>query len=71
MSETISILLNGQPAQLPAGLSLRAALEHLGLGTERLAVERNLEVIPRSQWDQIDVLAGDRLEVIHFVGGGC
>ena len=66
----IAITLNGQPTQIPAGLTLRQALEHLQLGPERLAVELNQTVIRRADWGTYLLAEGDRLEVVHFVGGG-
>jgi thiamine biosynthesis protein ThiS len=45
-------------------------LRHLGLPQERLAVERNLALVPLREWDNTPVAAGDRFEVVHFVGGG-
>jgi thiamine biosynthesis protein ThiS len=45
-------------------------LEHLGIRSERVAIERNLEVLPRSSWIATQVASGDRYEIVHFVGGG-
>jgi thiamine biosynthesis protein ThiS len=47
-----------------------ALLTHLGLRPERVALERNLEILPRAQWAETRVQAGDRLEIVHLVGGG-
>lgn len=70
MSENISIHINGDEKQVPAALSLRGLCLHLGLKPEKVAIERNLEIAPRSQHDIIHLEAGDRLEIVHFVGGG-
>lgn len=66
----ISVTLNGEVRALPAGLSLAAMLAHLGLDPRKVAVERNLEIAPRSAYGQIAVEDGDRLEIVQFVGGG-
>ncbi len=66
----ITFQLNGQPAEAPEGLTLDALLEWLKLPLDRIAVEHNLEIVPRSHWRETRVKAGDRLEVVHFVGGG-
>jgi thiamine biosynthesis protein ThiS len=66
----INIHLNGELREVPANLTLAALLEWLKLPTDRLAVECNLEIVPRSKWGDVVVQANDRLEVVHFVGGG-
>lgn len=55
---------------MPENLTLQALLAWLNLPTDRVAVERNLEIVPRSSWAETGIHAGDRLEVVHFVGGG-
>jgi thiamine biosynthesis protein ThiS len=49
---------------------LSALLEWLKLSADRVAVERNLEIVPREKWGQTQIEDGDRLEVVKFVGGG-
>jgi thiamine biosynthesis protein ThiS len=66
----ITISINGESREVPAGLTLQALLEWLRLPADRVAVERNLEIAPRAHWAEITILEGDRLEVVHFVGGG-
>jgi thiamine biosynthesis protein ThiS len=66
----ITIQLNGKQQEVPEGLTLASLLAWLKLPTDRLAVERNLEIVPRSLWEQTPIQADDRLEVVHFVGGG-
>ena len=63
--------MNGQETEVPEGLTVTALLEWLKLPTDRVAVERNLAIVPREQWVAIAIEAGDQLEVVHFVGGGC
>lgn len=67
---TISIIVNGEHKRVCAGLTLAQLAEELGLMPEKLAVERNLEVVPRSTLGQVVVEDGDELEIVHFVGGG-
>ncbi|QLC24705.1 sulfur carrier protein ThiS [Parasphingopyxis algicola] len=68
---TISIRVNGEHRRVHAGLTLAAlASEELGLDPCKVAVERNLEVVPRSTLGDVLVEDGDELEIVHFVGGG-
>ena len=55
---------------MPAGLTVAALLDFLRLPADRVAVERNLEIVSRRQWNETLIETGDRLEVVHFVGGG-
>ena len=67
---TIEIRLNGEAQQLPASLTVLQLLEHFGLPQERVAVERNREIVPKAKWESESVGSGDEVEVVHFVGGG-
>src|SRR5205809_113850 len=67
----ITIQLNGEPREIPDGLTLAVLIDWLKLPADRVAVERNLEIVSRGNWGQTPVHAGDRLEVVQFVGGGC
>ncbi len=64
------VILNGEEREIPEGLTLAGLIEHLGLSPERVAIERNREVVPRAEWAAVEIREGDRLEVVHFVGGG-
>ena len=66
----MEITLNGETRRIEAPLSVRRLLEQLGLDPAKIAVERNLEIVPRSTYDQVAVGEGDRLEIVHFIGGG-
>lgn len=66
----ITIHLNGEAREIPEGLTLAALLEWLKVPADRVAVERNLEIVPRPQWHETLIRAEDRLEVVQFVGGG-
>ena len=65
-------MLNGQHREftLTSGAALADLLRELGLQMDRIAVEQNGTIVPRSIWPTTPVTEGDRLEVVHFVGGG-
>ena len=66
----IAIALNGEDRRVPAGISLAALLRILALPPERVAVEHNRTIVPRARFDATMLAEGDRVEVVHFVGGG-
>jgi thiazole synthase len=67
---TVSIRVNGEHRRVAGGISLAQLAEELGLVPEKVAVERNLEVVPRSTLRQVMIEDGDEIEIVHFVGGG-
>lgn len=67
---TIGIHVNGEHRRVRAGLSIADLANTLGLAPEKVAVERNLEVVPRAMLANVTVEDGDELEIVHFVGGG-
>jgi sulfur carrier protein len=70
MSNTISVSVNGEKRATKSGASVVDLLRELGLDSGRVAIERNLEILPRSQWMATHVDDGDRYEIVQFVGGG-
>jgi thiamine biosynthesis protein ThiS len=62
--------INGEQRDFPDGLTVAALVAQLGMKPDRVAVELNLEIVPRGQWESTTLKEGDRLEVVHFVGGG-
>lgn len=66
----MEITVNGQPRQVRDGITLADLLGELQLGARHIAVERNLEVVPRARHGEIRLQPGDRLEVVTLVGGG-
>jgi thiamine biosynthesis protein ThiS len=70
MTPGIQIVVNGEAREVPNGLGVTGLLSHLGLAADRVAIERNLEVLPRSQWIATPVQSGDRFEIVQLVGGG-
>lgn len=70
MDETASITVNGQHRRVPMGISVADLALELGLEPTRVAVERNLEIVPRSTLAEVKVEDGDDYEIVTFVGGG-
>jgi sulfur carrier protein len=66
----ISVRVNGEVKEVPEGLTVSGLLDTLGFPGDRVAVERNREIVPRDRWAGTKLQAGDRLEIVHFVGGG-
>jgi len=67
----MTLTINGEPHSVPDGLTLTALIQHLGMKGDRVAVERNREIVARTTWVDVVLAEGDRLEIVHFVGGGC
>ncbi len=68
--DTIRVQLNGKERDLRSGLTVRGLLESLELQPGMVVVERNREILARARYDEVEVREGDRLELVHFVGGG-
>ncbi|HTR17754.1 MAG TPA: sulfur carrier protein ThiS [Acetobacteraceae bacterium] len=66
----IGLTLNGESRALPAPLTVAGLIGQLGLPLAKIAVERNGEIVPRSQHATTWLADGDRLEIVHFIGGG-
>ena len=66
----MTIVLNGEPKEIAANLSVAALLDGLGLTPERLAIEVNRRIIRRADWPSTTLAEGDKVEIVHFVGGG-
>ena len=66
----MTVTINGESREIPDGLNVAALLTHLGIPVERVAIERNLDILPRARWQETQVQANDRFEIVHFVGGG-
>ena len=69
-SAAFTILVNGEERQAKAGDSVADLLVALGLQNGRVAIERNLKILPRTEWAATKIAAGDRYEIVQFVGGG-
>ena len=66
----ISIVVNGEQCETNPGAMVADLLVAMGLDSGRVAIERNLEILPRPAWTQTPVESGDRYEIVQFVGGG-
>jgi len=66
----IEIFVNGESREVPASLTVAQLLEHFELPVDRVAVERNLSIVPKADWERVAITPGDRFEIVHFVGGG-
>ena len=66
----IKITINGQPQQFESAMNVSQLIEHLALQGKRIAIERNGEIVPRSQFSEQQLIDGDQLEVVVAVGGG-
>ena len=67
---TVVIKVNGERRAIPEGLTVAKLLEHLGMSDGRVAIERNLDILPRALWRETQVESNDSFEIVHFVGGG-
>ena len=67
---SLGIKVNGEHRRVPGGVSIAEMLNEIGIDPAKVAVERNLEIVPRSSLTELCVEDGDDFEVVHFVGGG-
>lgn len=66
----MTLHINGEQRDFPDLPTVAALVEHLGMKHDRVAIELNREIAPRERWASIELHEGDRLEIVHFVGGG-
>jgi thiamine biosynthesis protein ThiS len=66
----LRVELNGESKELTDGATLLSLIEQLSLAPERVAVELNRDVVRRAEWPTTQLSDGDRVEIVHFVGGG-
>ena len=66
----MTLYINGQEREFPAPLTLAVLVGQLGMKSDRIAIELNRDLVSRELWDKTTLQAGDRLEIVHFVGGG-
>ena len=66
----MTVEINGESRTIPDGLDVAGMLGHLGLDPRMVVVERNRDILRREQLGDVEVAAGDRFELVHFVGGG-
>jgi thiamine biosynthesis protein ThiS len=70
METALGIIVNGESRSSRTGATVSDLLRELGLESGRVAIERNLEILPRPAWPGTLVADGDRFEIVQFVGGG-
>jgi len=70
MEADMQVMLNGVAAEIRDNSSVAELLDQLQIGRERVAVEVNLDIVPKAAHDSHLLSAGDRIEIVHFVGGG-
>ena len=66
----MTLYINGQAREVAEGLSVLGLVQELGFKADRLAIELNREIVPRAQWEATQLKDSDKLEIVHFVGGG-
>ena len=66
----MQVTINGERRDLAAGVTVADLLRDLGIDGRKVAVERNLEIVPKSAFGVTPVADGDHLEIVHFIGGG-
>lgn len=66
----MKLRINGDDRDFTAPLTLASLVEQLGMKQDRVSVELNRDIVPRDKWSQTNLSEGDRLEIVHFVGGG-
>jgi len=66
----MKLQINGAEKEVSSPMSLAALVDSLGMQSGRVAVELNRNIVPREQWAATNLAEGDRLEIVHFVGGG-
>jgi thiamine biosynthesis protein ThiS len=70
MEAVMQVMINGESAEIRDGSTVTELLEHLRIARERVAVEVGLEIVPKANYDSHILAEGDRVEIVHFVGGG-
>ena len=66
----MNLTINGEDRILAEAATVRVLVEQLGMKSDRVAIELNREIVPRERWSETALQDGDRLEIVHFVGGG-
>jgi sulfur carrier protein len=69
----MQLVINGQVREFPelaSNAKISDLISALGLKNDRVAIEQNGEIVPRASWSEASLHSGDKLEIVHFVGGG-
>jgi thiazole synthase/sulfur carrier protein len=70
LERAMKVWVNGEERGFDAGGDVQALIAALGLDARKVAVERNLQIVPRSTYASTSLAEGDRIEIVHFIGGG-
>ena len=65
----MNIRVNGENLEILDSLTINGLLNHIGLDGRRVAIERNLEIVPKSNYSETNIADGDQIELVHFIGG--
>jgi len=66
----MNLTINGEPRSVASPITLQQLLGELGLDGRKVAIERNREIVPKSTYERVALSDGDKLEIVHFIGGG-
>lgn len=66
----MQIILNGTEKNCQDQISIATLIRELGLDERKIAVERNREIVPKTQFNSVSLCEGDKIEIVHFIGGG-
>lgn len=66
----MNIKVNGENIEISDPLTINGLLKHIGLDDRKVAIERNLEIVPKSNYSVTNISDGDQIEIVHFIGGG-
>ncbi len=66
----MKLVINGEEQRVDDGLTVAGLIGQMGMKADRVAVELNREIVPRDRWPSTGLQENDRLEIVHFVGGG-
>lgn len=66
----MTVTINGERREVPDDLTVAALLDHIGMPRDRVAIELNLDILPRALWLDTRIQPNDSFEIVHFVGGG-
>ena len=65
----MNIKVNGENIEISDPLTINGLLKHIGLDDRKVAIERNLEIVPKSNYSVTNIADGDQIEIVHFIGG--
>ena len=66
----MQIILNGTEKKFQDQISIATLIKELGLDERKIAVERNREIVPKTEFNSVSLCEGDKIEIVHFIGGG-